>query len=409
MSSVRTPQLIKYAPTGKAAKAARAGILHLTSDLEIGQRAREVVDSAILAHRSGWRPIIASAGGALVTEAERTAVRHSAIPLNRHNVLANWRNRVQLEVLIQRERPALVHAHGFDMLAQACSLGAIHRLPILVDLSDPAPALTPILLKTLQLAVSREARFRVPSEYMVRYMQQDCKLESDYLYHIPPGVDLRWYDAVRVTPERLQRLSALWRLPEQATVVIMATPLAPGYGHKNLLEAIARLKNDAIFLVMVGDDGAAPGTRAKLEKLIASSGLEGKVIMPENCADWPAACWLASLVVAINTVPRGHAPELLAAQAIGRPVIVSDCGANPEMVRGGETAWIVPNDDKNALDAALKEAVRMNAAQRIDLALRTRDFVAEVFPQDVWHDSLLELYRTMLPQPMRQAMPQQVA
>ena len=36
--------------------------------------------------------------------------------------------------------------------------------------------------------------------------------------------------------------------------------------------------------------------------------------MPENCADWPAACWLATIVMAVNSLPRGQAMELLDAQ-----------------------------------------------------------------------------------------------
>jgi glycosyltransferase involved in cell wall biosynthesis len=133
---------------------------------------------------------------------------------------------------------------------------------------------------------------------------------------------------------------------------------------------------------------------------VIASGLEGKVIMPETCADWPAACWLASLIVATNAIPRGQAPELLAAQAIGRPVIVTTCGANAEMVKDGETAWVIPPDDKDALVAALSEALAMSAARRIDLALRTRDFVGNFFPMETWRDSIFELYDAMLAQPM---------
>ena len=130
--------------------------------------------------------------------------------------------------------------------------------------------------------------------------------------------------------------------------------------------------------------------------MVSHSGLAGMVIMPEACADLPAACWLASVVVAPNTAPRGQIPEILAAQAIGRPVIVTDTGANREMVSSGETAWVVPPDNAEALAEALSQAVRLETDQRLALAAGTHDFIAENFPQASWLDGMLGLYDQML-------------
>ncbi len=398
MFAARTPFSSTNAPAYKR-DAPRTTVLHLASDLGIGPQAREIVDLCIQTHRAGWRPLIASEGGPLVLEAERGAVRHSRVLFKNQGFWGRWRGRRQVESLIRREKPVLVHAHGFDVVRVASRAAAACRLPLLIDLVEPAPV-TSARRRSLQWAASRGARFRVPSDYMVRHLRQDFGLKTDFLYRIHPGVDLQWFEAVRVTPERIKKLSHLWRLPEQATVVVMATPFAPGYGHKDFLRALAALKSRDLYAVLIGDDETVPGTRADIEKFVAAQGLEGKVIMPETCLDWPAACWLSSLVVATNAVPRGQGPELLAAQAIGRPVIVTDCGANAEMVKKGETAWVVPREDEKALVAALEEALAMSSARRIDLAIRTRDFVTDFFPMDYWRDSLFELYDAMLSQPM---------
>ncbi len=382
----------------KPAAISRTSVLHLTPVLEVGAQAREVVDLAIQTHRAGWRPLVVSAGGALVLEAERAAVRHTALPLETRSLCRGWLNRARIEKLIDRERPVLIHAHGFGVAALASKLAMKKRLPFLIDVTETAPV-TKGLKKALQLAANRGARFRVPSAFMAQHLREDFKLDTAFLYHIASGVDLQWFDAVRVTPERIHNLYKLWRLPEQATVIVMATPFAAGYGHKILLEALADLKGTDLYVVLIGEDKTT-GMRAALEKEVIASGLEGRVIMPEACTDWPAACWLASLIVAPNAVARGQGPELLAAQAIGRPVIVTDCGANAEFVKKGETAWVIPPDDREALVAALREALAMSAARRIDLALCTRDFVRTFFPMETWRDSLFELYDAMLAQPM---------
>ncbi len=400
MSSQTTaPQSNRNSSGGKpAAPQNRTTVLHLAGHLELGAQSREVVDLSIQTHRSGWRPLIASSGGALVLEAERCAVRHTRLPLMTKSFFKSWRNRVKLEKLIERERPVLLHAHGYEVIAVASKLAMRKNLPLLIDLIEPTPV-TPKRRKLLQLAAARGARFRVPSAFMAHHLRNDLKLETEHLYHVPPGVDLQWFEAARVTPERASKLQQSWRLPEQATVLVTATPLATGYGHNALLDALTSFTNTDIYAVLIGDDLAAPGTRDKIEKMVADKGLEGRVIMPETCLDWPAACWLASIITATNVIPRGQAPELLAAQAIGRPVIVTDCGANAELVKKNETAWVIPPDDHEALVNALSEALAMSPARRIDLALATRDFVAEQFPMESWRDSIFGIYDSMLAPP----------
>jgi glycosyltransferase involved in cell wall biosynthesis len=395
VQSVQSAQSIKNAAALKRDRALRPAVLHLTRDLEVGWQAREVVDLGVQSLRGGFRPFVASAKGALVLEAERTAVRHTEAPLNRKGLFAAWRAHHRIEALIQRERPVLVHAHGFEMLPVLLRLKGARRLPCLIDLTQPV-AVTARTQKLLHAAAARGATFRVPTDYMVRHLRQDFQLASDRLYKIASGIDTGWYDPARVTPERIQTLGQYWRLPEQGSVLLMGLPFTPGAGHRELLEALAELKRPDLYTVLVGDDRAAPGQRAEIEKLIIAKGLAGKVVMPEACMDWPAACWLSSIVLSPNTIPRGNAPEILAAQAMGRPVIVTDTGATPEQVKPGETAWVIAAGDVKALTAALAEAVRLGSDRRIALALATRGFIEETFPQALWAESLFELYRRMM-------------
>lgn len=378
-----------------APRGARRAILHLCRDLEPDDPARETVEIAILTQRSGGRSLIASSGGALVTDAERSAVRHTRLPLNGHGVFAAWRNRVRLAALVQRERPALLHAHGFDMLPVALGLSRSQRLPLAVDLTEPVAdtSRTRALMANLMRVPSL---IRVPSEYMFIRLLETFHLPAERIRHIPAGVDLQWHGANAIAPERLQNLSRLWRLPEQANVALLPLPLEPGFGQDIFLEALASLKHENIYAVLVGSDRHAPGHRAALEEHITRLGLNGRVVMPEYCTDWPTAFWLAGVVVAPNTAARGQNRELLAAQAIGRPVIVTDAGANSEMVQSGSTAWVVQPNDAQALATALREAVRLNTNQRLGLAQQTRDFIVERFPQNLWLKGMTELYESLV-------------
>jgi len=374
---------------------AKAGVLHLCSDLHYGDPARETVTLAVLTQRSGWRAMIASAGGALVTEAERAAVKHVRMPLDHCSVFYNWRNRVHLEALVQRERPSVLHAHGLGTVDMGCRLSLQHRLPLIVDLTQPLP-ITPATNKLIAKMAQTSCTIRVPSRFMVEHLTSQFQINPAMIVMLVPGVDLQSYNPAAISAERLHNLSRLWRLPEHGIVALVPMPLETQMGHAEFLQALAQIKSENIYAIMVGSDRHSLGLRAELEKSVDSLGLNGKVIMPETCPDWPAAFWLANIVIAPNVTPCGQNMEIIGAQALGRPVIVTASGANEEMVSKGETAWVLPSANVHALAKALKESVMMNTDQRVNLAENTRYFVEDHFPQANWFNGMMDMYEAAM-------------
>jgi glycosyltransferase involved in cell wall biosynthesis len=73
----------------------------------------------------------------------------------------------------------------------------------------------------------------------------------------------------------------------------------------------------------------------------------------EQIADWYAA----ADVVALSSNTEGQPVAVLEAFACGRGVVATAVGGVPEVVRPGETGWLVPARDGDALAAALAEAL----------------------------------------------------
>jgi glycosyltransferase involved in cell wall biosynthesis len=382
-------------------RAARTAILHICASIDPESPGREVVSLASLTQRAGWRAIIASSGGRLINDAERTAVRHIRVPLNKNSMVARWRNYHALRSLALRERPAIIHAHGLMAAYYAAKVGKELRLPHVVDLTQPV-AMSHITYKYMECIKRNHTTVRVPSEFMAQHLINEYGLDDDQIYRVQPGVDLQTYSARFISTERLQTLNQLWRLPEQAAVILVPAPTHPDYGHKIFLSAMAQLKHENIFAILAGREDNFVGARAEIESSIGELGLTGKIIMPDYCLDLPAACWLSSAVLAADTVPHGQNIELLAAQAIGRPVIVTQCGANTEMVLNGETAWIVPPNNVDALANALSQAVRLDTNQRLALADCAHNFIADNFPQSMWFNGIMEIYERLLQPSARQ-------
>jgi len=231
---------------------------------------------------------------------------------------------------------------------------------------------------------------------MEKHLTSKFQINPAIVTRIPPGIDLQSYNPASISAERLHNLARLWRLPEQAMVILMPMPIEPDMGHAVFLQALAKNKDENVYAIMVGSDKNAPGLRQEIEQSVNDLGLNGKVIMPETCPDWPAAFWLANIVVAVNIAPRGQNMEILDAQALGRPVMVTTVGANEEMVMKDETAWVLPPNNIPALAKALHDAIHMNTDLRVSLADNTRYFIEDNFPQANWFNSMMEVYEKLM-------------
>ncbi|HEV8472130.1 MAG TPA: glycosyltransferase [Methylomirabilota bacterium] len=160
-------------------------------------------------------------------------------------------------------------------------------------------------------------------------------------------------------------------------------------GFDDLLRAAAAVhdKHPDVRWVLVGDGPE----RARLEALRDSLGLQRVVTF----AGWQAdvAPWLASFDVFVLPSRGEHFGRVLVeAMALGKPVVATDAGGVPEIVRDGETGLLAPPADPAALAAAVARLVE-DAAQRARLGEAGRRRAADEFSLERHRDALRALYQ----------------
>ncbi len=128
-------------------------------------------------------------------------------------------------------------------------------------------------------------------------------------------------------------------------------------GQEVLIEALRLLPTEiaARFAVrIVGSAFEDPGSEARLAAMIAAAGLAAEVTMTPFIADASALYRWADVVVVPSRRPESLGRVAIEAMSYGRPVIASAIGGLPEVVREGETGWLVQPNDARALAAALQ-------------------------------------------------------
>jgi len=187
-----------------------------------------------------------------------------------------------------------------------------------------------------------------------------------------------------------------WRLEDGLPVIMLPGRLTRWKGQSFFIEAIAALGRKDIRCLLVGSDQGRSNYRREVENLISANGLNEVVRIIENCTDMPAAYMLTDVVVSASMDPEAFGRIIPEAQALGRPVIATNHGGALETVIQGETGWLVPPGDIQALTNAIEGVLALDVDARKVLAQKAVANVREKFSKNAMCAKTLSVYDEIL-------------
>lgn len=381
-----------------ADKAARGGpvILQVLPALVTGGVERGTVDIAAAITEAGGTALVASEGGPMVREVERAGGHHLTLPLKSKNPWVMWRNVARLTRLIAEHGVDLVHARSRAPAWSARAAARKAEVPFMTTFHATYNIGGIPGKKTYNAVMASGERVIAISDFIGEHVRLTYGAPTSRIRVIHRGVDLDLFDPTRVSGERLIQLARQWNLPEDRPVVLLPGRLTRWKGQGILIDALARLGREDVCAVLVGSDQGRHAYRAELEERVRHLGLEHVVNIVDQCRDMPAAYMLATVVVSASTDPEGFGRVAAEGQAMGRPVIAPAHGAAPEIVRDGETGWLVPPGDPDALAKALGRALDLSADHFRVMSTAARANVAARFSRERMARATLAVYGELL-------------
>lgn len=369
--------------------------LQVLPALDAGGVERTAIDVAAALRAAGVPSFVASAGGRLVREVERAGATHITLPLEAKNPLSMRLNARRLATVIRQNGIELIHARSRAPAWSARAAAQRARIPFVTTFAGTYGEDLPGK-KLYNGIMASGDRVIANSHFIASHIAERYPQARSRLVTIPRGIDFRLFDPARVGAERVVQLSRQWRLPDGVPVVMMPGRLTRWKGQTVLIDAVSRMRTEEFVCLILGDDQGRGGYRAELEAAVKKRGLTSKVCILDHCRDMPAAYMLADVVVSASTEPEAFGRVPVEAQAMGRPVIATDHGGAAETVRHGETGWLVPPGDADALAAALDAALGLDAGIRAQLAPYVRSHAAATWSVDRMVADTLELYRALM-------------
>lgn len=84
--------------------------------------------------------------------------------------------------------------------------------------------------------------------------------------------------------------------------------------------------------------------------------------------------------------------SVLESHALGKPVIGADIGGIPELIQDGQTGWIVPSGQTEALADCLAQVAALPSSRIAEMGHVARQVVSERYTRERYRDAMLELY-----------------
>jgi phosphatidyl-myo-inositol dimannoside synthase len=155
----------------------------------------------------------------------------------------------------------------------------------------------------------------------------------------------------------------------------------PGKGADTVIRALPRLLGafPDLHYVIVGDGDARP----RLEKLAAETGVAARVLFAGECSRQSLRRYyeIADVFV-MPSRQEGFGIVFLEAMAAGKPVVASPHGGAPEVVRDGETGFLVEYGNVSALAMRLSTLLAdEDLRRRMGAAGRRKTREQHQFPQ----------------------------
>jgi glycosyltransferase involved in cell wall biosynthesis len=369
-------------------------ILQVLPRLVVGGAERGTVDVAAAIQRAGGVAIVASEGGPMVHELDRSQARHVTLPLAQKNPISIWRNAARLRRLIRQYQVDIVHARSRAPAWSALWAARRAGIPFVTTYHDTYQAKS-ALKRRYNAVMAKGDRVIAISHFIAGHIREVFGLGDDVLRIVPRGIDLVRFNPDGVHAERKVRLTQQWGLPDDLPIILMPARLSRKKGHKILVEALARLGRSDLHCIMVGDDGRSTSYRKELIALIEARNLSAIVRLLPHIPDIPAAYSLAAVAVAPSVRPEGFGRVAVEAQAMGCPIVASDLGGFRETIIEGVTGLLVPPGDPNQLARAIAGALALSTSHRDALAAEAKRNVRSLFTRERMCAATLDVYREL--------------
>lgn len=202
------------------------------------------------------------------------------------------------------------------------------------------------------------------------------------------------------SPKATELVRAEFHLEPNCRLVGVVGNIQPWKGHDVVIRAIAAIKPEFPDLVclIVGDvsKGLDPNFEyyLSLRKLIADSGLEKNIVLTGFRKDVANYMTAMEIVIHSSVEPEPFGRVLIEAMVARKPLVATNAGGVPEIVRDGVTGYLVAPGSVSQMASKIAILLR-DSDLRLQMGRRGHETVVDKFDIELTSSAIANVYRKL--------------
>jgi glycosyltransferase involved in cell wall biosynthesis len=345
-------------------------ILFLSTSMGLGGADQQLLSAAQVLRDRGHEIRIVSLTplGPMGLQARSLGLATDSLEMRRG--VPDPRGLARLVRIVRAWKPDVVHSHMVHANLMARVLRLLVPVPVLVSTIHNVYEGGPLLMAGYRLTNGLVDHMTIISQAAADRFVGERIVPGRLLTVIANGVDT---DRMRnLPPEGRAALRGWMSVGDQDFVWLAVGRFEVAKDYPNMLRAFAavRAREPRAVLVIVGQGSL----QAEAEALTAELGLREAVRFLGARDDVPAVMSAADGYV-MSSAWEGMPMVLLEAEAAGLPIVATAVGGNGEVVRDGESGFLVPARDSEGLRAGMLRLMVLPEEQRRAMGERGREHV----------------------------------
>ena len=361
-------------------------VLHLSSTSGVGGAEMVVSRLAAVLDKSRFRSVVCLfRTGWLQEQCDRQGIATHVIPMKGMFDLGWLRKACEV---VRRERIDLIHAHEFTGNTYGSLIARLVGVPFVATVHGRNYYWEQGKRRLAYRVVSRISTMVAVSEDLKRFIARNVGVPEERIKVIYNGQEM----LPSIAADEKRRLRTELGIAPADQILGLVGSLYPVKGHHHLLAAVPqvlRVYPQATFLIVGKGD-----LEDSLREEVTRRGLEKAVRFLGYREDVPKLLSIMDIFV-LPSLSEGLSLALLEAMAAGKPVVATNVGGNPELVRDGVTGFSVPPQDPDALAGGILSLLGDEGRRKI-FGENGRKRVQQHFSLQAMADNYQKLYETCL-------------
>jgi glycosyltransferase involved in cell wall biosynthesis/peptidoglycan/xylan/chitin deacetylase (PgdA/CDA1 family) len=377
-----------------SSKTQKLRILFLVDQLDsIGGAERNLLQIVSFLIKEGHYPIVACFKGGAVSETiEKMGVQVENLFVGKVYNLRGLRAFTKLKQIIKRDGIDLIVTYHESSDFFGVVLALITRTPIISSRRDMG-----FQLKARHVWIYRLINPFFSHVVTVSSAVKEAIIKSQWCQRDKISVIYNGVGNNALVKSALDRkkLREQFGLGSDHRIICCLANIRPIKGQKYLIECAKLLsaKYPEARFVFLGRLNTSHSYFSEISDLVSRYQLKNVIdfrgkISPDKISNWLCA----SDISVLPSLSEGFSNTILESMAVGLPVVATEVGGNPEVIKDGVSGYLVPPGDSAALAEAIGKLLNEEFL-RLEMGERGKQIIADGFTETLMIDKNLDIFR----------------